>query len=76
MAPPSPRPHKKPASKREPKKPPKDRTLEVFSVDIIQEKFEEQRKAALSAIEAKHRADEDEMMRLIYGPNWRNDPAA
>jgi len=68
MAPP--RSGKKPSSKREPKKAPKPRTLQEVCRAMLDEQAEARREKIAAELREKHRAEEDAMMAMIYGPDW------
>lgn len=61
---------KKPASKREPKKAPKPQTLQEVCRTMLDEQAEARREKIAAENREKHRAEEDAMMAMIYGPDW------
>lgn len=68
MAPP--RMTKKPPPKREKKESAKTSLQEVCS-NMLADKLAQQREREDAVKRAQHRAEEDAMMELMYGPDWR-----
>jgi hypothetical protein len=62
---------KKPAAKREPKKAPKPQTLQEVCRTMLDEHAEARREMTAAENREKHRAEEDAVMAMMYGPDWR-----
>jgi hypothetical protein len=62
--------NKKPSSKREPKKEPKPKTLEEVCRSMLAEQAEARREKIAAERREEHRAEEDAVMAMIYGPDW------
>lgn len=61
---------KKPSPKREPKKAPKPTTLQEVCRAMLDERAEARREKIAAELREKHRAEEDAVMAMIYGPDW------
>lgn len=57
---------------REPHKEPKKVTLADECRNRLSVLHEQERSRQLDATRARHRAEEDEVMAMMYGPNWRS----
>jgi len=63
---------KKPPQKREPKKTPKEQTFQDVCKELLEKKWEEERERREAPLRAAKQAQEDEVMAMLYGPNWRD----
>lgn len=68
-----PRTNRKPSSKREPKRTP-SKSLQETCHNLLQDKIREERERISSVAREKSREEEDAVMAMIYGPDWKNRP--
>lgn len=50
----------------------KKESLKEVCGDLIKKKAEENRSRLLEINQKKHKEEEEKMMEMIYGPNWKN----